>query len=382
MECKICFEKYNEKDRKPKLITSCGHTFCEFCLRKLTKCPTCVRQIAGTMTNYDTLDFSNSTSLKTKPEENNQVSPERLNLKKEIEENKKKLSLKADEQLKKTYEIIKLIKANINKEVERKKQLLLNNQQKLEGELDRLEAKLNNDILSNQNDIESEIENIIAKLNEDLNLTEMNKIKKEAILLKKIKSKIENLEKLEVNYSFKPTSTDMDVQIGQIMLNNNPQVNNIPKSLFSNLTPLNAATASATPFSFQPMVLPSRPVNSQTDRNNHLNFNFTSNKPIFFGSSSSIPNAASTPIQAFSYAASTPVQPFSTNSQNFKTSNQSAFTFKPSNIVPVRKPVTSAATFSTLNSNLNQPSPSNTAAQTFNFSDSVTHESFLTALNE
>jgi hypothetical protein len=363
MECKICFEKYNEKDRKPKLITSCGHTFCEFCLRKLIKCPTCVRQIAGTMTNYDTLDFSNSTSLKTKSEENNQVSPERLNLKKEIEENEKKLSLKADEQLKKTYEIIKLIKANINKEVERKKQLLANNHQKLVGELDRLETKLNNDILSNQNDIESEIENIIAKLNEDLNLTEMNKIKKEAILLKKIKSKIENLEKLEVNYSFKPTSTDIDVQIGQIMLNNNSQVNNIPKSLFSNLTPLNAATASATPFSFQPLVL-SRPVNAQTDRNNHLNFNFTSNKPLFFGSSSSsIPNDASTPIQAFS-----------TNSQNLKTSNQSAFTFN-------RMPVTSAATFSTLNSNVNQPQPSNTASPAFNFSDSVTRKSFFTVIN-
>ena len=125
MECKICFEKYNEKERKPKIITSCGHTFCEYCLRKLTKCPTCVRQIAGTMTNYDTLDFTNnnistSEGSKTKSEGPNRLSPERLNLKKEIEENKKKLSLKADEQLKKSYEIIQLIKATASREIERK----------------------------------------------------------------------------------------------------------------------------------------------------------------------------------------------------------------------------------------------------------------------
>ena len=96
------------------------------------------------------------------------MSPERLNLKKEIEENKKKLSLKADEQLKKSYENIQLIKATASREIERKKQILLKNHKKLVEDADRLEAKLNNDILSNQNDIESEIENIIAKLNEKI----------------------------------------------------------------------------------------------------------------------------------------------------------------------------------------------------------------------
>ncbi|XP_037779497.1 uncharacterized protein LOC119576044 [Penaeus monodon] len=45
MDCKVCLDKFNEEDKRPRYIP-CGHTFCSFCLSNLLKnsslsCPTC-----------------------------------------------------------------------------------------------------------------------------------------------------------------------------------------------------------------------------------------------------------------------------------------------------------------------------------------------------
>ena len=34
VECSICFEKYNKKDKLPRIL-SCGHTFCTSCIQKI-----------------------------------------------------------------------------------------------------------------------------------------------------------------------------------------------------------------------------------------------------------------------------------------------------------------------------------------------------------
>lgn len=212
MECKICFETYNEVDRMPKMITNCGHTFCNICLKKITKCPTCIRQIAGTITNYNTFDFINNTAVKTKIDR----TLERLTLKNENKENKKKLNIKAKEQLTKKKDLIKSLKFEVNKETERKKQILLLNNQKLIDDLDRLETKLDNEILSNKNDIDCEIESIIQKLDDELDLAEINNLKKSSL---DMKLKIENLESIDLDYKFKSCLYDSNIQIGLIVSN-------------------------------------------------------------------------------------------------------------------------------------------------------------------
>lgn len=36
LECNICLEKYNNKDKIPRIL-KCGHTFCTKCLKEITR---------------------------------------------------------------------------------------------------------------------------------------------------------------------------------------------------------------------------------------------------------------------------------------------------------------------------------------------------------
>lgn len=46
MECEMCYEEYNRCERLPKVLSKCGHSFCETCVSQLVKnnelsCPYC-----------------------------------------------------------------------------------------------------------------------------------------------------------------------------------------------------------------------------------------------------------------------------------------------------------------------------------------------------
>jgi hypothetical protein len=43
LECSICLDKYNNKDKTPRIL-KCGHTFCSLCLKELSK--------VGNLENY------------------------------------------------------------------------------------------------------------------------------------------------------------------------------------------------------------------------------------------------------------------------------------------------------------------------------------------
>jgi WD40 repeat protein len=51
---------YDQYERKPKLITSCGHTYCESCLIQVEICPQCRKNIAETVVVYQIMDLANS----------------------------------------------------------------------------------------------------------------------------------------------------------------------------------------------------------------------------------------------------------------------------------------------------------------------------------
>ncbi len=206
MECKICLDSYNDLDQKPKIITSCGHTFCESCLNQLRNCPTCRREITGRVINYDILSLLDSNQIAIDPNE----------LKKEIEEYTKCLNAKNEEKLSTCKEMLKQLRDKVNNETERKKEILTKKNHKLMNELDSIETKFNADIISTQNEIQSESDAILAKLNEQLlESIEMNKIKQQIIKMqKKIRLIIENLDKIDLTYTFKPNESD--IKIGQI----------------------------------------------------------------------------------------------------------------------------------------------------------------------
>lgn len=58
MQCKICFEKYNNTVVKPYSLYPCSHSFCIRCLEALPQkeCPKCKREIRDKQPNYDLLE--------------------------------------------------------------------------------------------------------------------------------------------------------------------------------------------------------------------------------------------------------------------------------------------------------------------------------------
>jgi len=119
MDCKICFEFFNESDHKPTIITSCGHTYCSFCLgsKSVQNCPECRSIFNGTVVNYAVLN-----SINTNNNNNNNDYLKEIKSKKDFNKSQNKLkarfSFKSEKKLNEFQQMIKNIKDNINKQSE------------------------------------------------------------------------------------------------------------------------------------------------------------------------------------------------------------------------------------------------------------------------
>ena len=51
-DCIICFESYNDSNRKPHTLIPCGHTICGVCLESINNCPECRMLIERTVVSY------------------------------------------------------------------------------------------------------------------------------------------------------------------------------------------------------------------------------------------------------------------------------------------------------------------------------------------
>ena len=54
IRCGICYEPYGPKEKRPTISTSCAHTFCQACIRRVmdSPCPNCRVVIKGSRFNY------------------------------------------------------------------------------------------------------------------------------------------------------------------------------------------------------------------------------------------------------------------------------------------------------------------------------------------
>ncbi len=149
MKCKKCFNDYNKSNRIAKLITPCGHTFCEDCLKKLIICPNCNKVIKDKITNFEIFDsIKFNSNLVT-------VSVEDSTLWKEM------LDLKIREKLKQTSEKTKAIRKLIVLGEQKKIESIKNLSKLLLEELEELETESVSYISSKK--VESS--NILIKLN-------------------------------------------------------------------------------------------------------------------------------------------------------------------------------------------------------------------------
>ena len=82
-ECSICFERFNDENKCPRLL-SCGHSFCSCCLERLLHgntidCPKCRNPVAvpsgvhGLLKNFALLDIVNETAPKQQAENTGHV---------------------------------------------------------------------------------------------------------------------------------------------------------------------------------------------------------------------------------------------------------------------------------------------------------------------
>ena len=82
-ECSICFERFNDENKCPRLL-SCGHSFCSCCLERLLRgntidCPKCRNPVAvpsgvhGLLKNFALLDIVNETAQKQHAENTGHV---------------------------------------------------------------------------------------------------------------------------------------------------------------------------------------------------------------------------------------------------------------------------------------------------------------------
>jgi hypothetical protein len=57
MECKICYEKFDNVIHKPIVCVPCGHSFCSKCVIQLKACSICRRHIKEKSTNFSLLEI-------------------------------------------------------------------------------------------------------------------------------------------------------------------------------------------------------------------------------------------------------------------------------------------------------------------------------------
>lgn len=67
MDCKICYENYDDYSRKPYFLYPCGHTYCKCCLDSLVRniCPECNMIIQDKKVNYALIKPNEQTSIET-----------------------------------------------------------------------------------------------------------------------------------------------------------------------------------------------------------------------------------------------------------------------------------------------------------------------------
>ena len=202
MDCKICFNKFNEKKHRPKSINSCGHTFCNSCINQINRCAICKRDITGINTNYAIIECINNNPRKNKTIS----SKENSKLKDEVHEKKNELILKIEN-------LIKSLKDRVNKDTSRMEKLLFENNKKLMDQINDLKTTLKTGVDAKYDEI-----------NQDLNKP---KLKDD------IKSKIKNFENFDLNYSFR--SNRENVLIGSIV--SGEQASGFDSNRVSILTP-------------------------------------------------------------------------------------------------------------------------------------------------
>ena len=213
-DCIICFEKYNDSNRKPLVLIPCGHTICGECLESIDKCPTCRENIERTVENWDLIP-SHDTRPSVPPQmssiNDQNKDPLWVSLRKylviDVDEKKKELFKALQEKQNEQQNKANVIKSKIQDEANHKIESILKKTDKLIREVNMQDRKISSELekifQENQDHIEKESKFIKAKVeSHQLNdLDEMESLKKKSDILKnKIVTKSNEIKNMKIDF--------------------------------------------------------------------------------------------------------------------------------------------------------------------------------------
>jgi hypothetical protein len=205
-DCIICFEKYNDSNRKPHVLIPCGHTICKECSESIDNCPKCRKNIERKVENWDLIPPPQMSSI---TDQNND--PLWVSLRKylviDVDEKQKELfkalEVKKNEQQNKA----KALKTKIQDEANHKIESILKKKDELIREVDMQDSETSSELdkifQKNQKYIEEESKFIKAKVeSHKLNdLKELESLKNRSDILKnKIDTKSNEIKNMKIDF--------------------------------------------------------------------------------------------------------------------------------------------------------------------------------------
>ena len=213
-DCVVCYEQYNDSNRKPQVLFPCGHTICKECLGSITNCPKCRKNIERTVVNWDLIPSND-----TRPSAPHQMSsindqtndPFWVSFRKylviDVDDKQKELSKALEEKQNEKKNKANVIKSKIQDEANHKIESIIKKTEELVHAVNMQDSKISSDLekifQKNQNDIEQESKFIRAKVDSHQlnNLNEVESLKKKSDNLKnKIATKTNEIINMKINF--------------------------------------------------------------------------------------------------------------------------------------------------------------------------------------
>lgn len=214
MDCKVCFELFNEDTRKPINI-NCGHTFCSKCLDTLTRmnkreCPMCKTRITSKLSNFALIDVLQS----DQHTDSKLVAEIEKNLK-QMESLTQDIQIKCYQQLQQLNQHVNSIKSKINEQSLKTIKLVEQQQNALNEEADAIQTVIN-----------ERVERILMtpKYNVPDDYKKMKKQELEAIKTKinesavNLNSRKEQLKEFDNFVKFNPSKQTAEIKLGSFQI--------------------------------------------------------------------------------------------------------------------------------------------------------------------
>ena len=214
MECKICYQHFDEGEHMPYTINPCGHYYCLKCLNGLRdqRCPMDRGRIESKTINraiFDIITAKELNSANTKI-----LASLNRTLFGEITDLERDLDLNTHARLYDARKRFETVRNEIQSETEKRIQHIISDSEKLIDQLEKFEENVRERLEMHTFDVKTKIDDLKEELTEKF---DVDHLKKESSCLKeRLITEKKKLDKFEYYLNFKPTMHTLENEIGAI----------------------------------------------------------------------------------------------------------------------------------------------------------------------